>query len=37
MINFGWKALNIILRLGICQKIHATQFSGEKFLHTENA
>ena len=25
------------LRLGICQKIYTTQFSGEKFLHTENA
>ena len=25
------------LRLGICQKIYTTQFSGEKILHTENA
>ena len=24
-------------RLGICQKIYTTQFSGEKILHTENA
>ena len=25
------------LRLGICQKIYTTQFSGGKILHTENA
>ena len=24
-------------RLGICQKIYMTQFSGERILHTENA
>ena len=24
-------------RLGICQKIYTTQFSGERILHTENA
>ena len=24
-------------RLGICQKIYRTEFSGEKILHTENA
>ena len=26
-----------VSRLGICQKIYTTQFSGEKILHTENA
>ena len=25
------------VRLGICQKIYTTQFSGERILHTENA
>ena len=29
--------VNILYRLGICQKIYTTQFSGEKILHTENA
>ena len=28
--------LNVI-RLGICQKIYRTEFSGERILHTENA
>ena len=27
----------IKVRLGICQKIYTTQFSGERILHTENA
>ena len=26
-----------VLRLGICQKIYTTQFSGERILHSENA
>ena len=26
-----------VIRLGICQKIYTTQFSGERILHTENA
>ena len=26
-----------LARLGICQKIYTTQFSGKRILHTENA
>ena len=26
-----------VVRLGICQKIYMTQFSGERILHIENA
>ena len=26
-----------VLRLGFCQKIYMTQFSGQRILHTENA
>ena len=29
--------LHHLHRLGICQKIYTTQFSGERILHTENA
>ena len=38
-LNFSTNSLELpgISRLGICQKIYTTQFSGERILHTENA
>ena len=36
--HLKWNNLcHMIVRLGICQKIYTTQFSGERILHTENA
>ena len=37
VLKSNWHLLPLALRLGICQKIYTTQFSGEKILHTENA
>ena len=31
-----FKEIQFRFRLGICQKIYTTQFSGERILHTKN-
>ena len=36
-VDTTWKILTTGARLGICQKIYRTEFSGERILHTENA